>query len=50
MRYIEQYSKFNIYPCQASEEALKLIKRIKQNKIILLSNIGTDFGGKKLID
>ena len=50
MRYIEQYADFNIYPCQTSEEALKLIKRKKYNKIILLSNIGTDFGGKKFID
>ena len=50
MRYIEQYAEFNIYPCETSEEALKLIKRKKYNKIILLSNIGQDLGGKKFID
>ena len=50
MAYIEQYAEFNIYPCQTTEEAIKLIKRKKYNKIILLSNIGSDFGGKKFID
>ena len=40
MKFIEQYAEFNIYPCETSEEALKLIKRKKYNKIILLSNIG----------
>ena len=50
MRYIEQYAEFNIYPCETSEEALKLIKRKKYNKIILLSNIGQDKGGKKFVD
>ena len=50
MRYIEQYAEFNIYPCKTSEEALKLVKRKKYNKIILLSNIGTDLGGKKFVD
>ena len=48
--YIEQYAEFNIYPCQTTEEAIKLIKRKKYNKIILLSNIGSDLGGKKFID
>ena len=48
--YIEQFAEFNIYPCQTTEEAIKLIKRKKYNKIILLSNIGSDFGGKKFID
>ena len=50
VKYIEQYAEFNIYPCQTSEEALKLIRRKKYNKIILLSNIGSDLGGKKFID
>ena len=50
MRYIEQYAEFNIYPCETSEEALKLIKRKKYNKIILLSNIGQDLSGKKFVD
>ena len=48
--YIEQYAEFNIYPFESSEKALKLIKRKKYNKIILISNIGTDLGGKKFID
>ena len=50
MKYIEQYSEQNIYPCETSEEALDIIKRKKYNKIILLSNVGTDLGGKKFID
>ena len=50
MKFIEQYAEFNIYPCETSEEALKLIKRKKYNKIILLSNIGQDLGGKKFVD
>ena len=43
--YIEELSKFNIYPCETSEEAIKLIKRKKYNKIILISNIGDDLDG-----
>ena len=43
---INQKTKFNIYPCSTSEEALKLIKRKKYNKIILISNIGSDHGGR----
>ena len=50
MKYIEQYAEFNIYPCQTTEEAISLIKRKKYNKIILLSNIGTDLGGKKFVE
>ena len=42
-------AKFNIYACETSEEALKLIARKKYNKIILISNIGTDLEGKKFI-
>ena len=48
--YIEQYAEFNIYSFESSEKALELIKRKKYNKIILISNIGTDLGGKKFID
>ena len=48
--YIEQYAEFNIYPCETTEEAIKLIKRKKYNKIILLSNIGSDYGGKKFVE
>ena len=48
MKFIEQYAEFNIYPCQTSEEALKIIKRKKYNKIILISNISS--GGKEYVD
>ena len=50
IKYINQAAKYNIYPCQTSEEALKLVERKKYNKIILISNIGTDLGGKKFVD
>ena len=50
MKYIEQAAKYNIYPCETSEEALELIKRKKYNKIILISNVGNDLGGKKFIE
>ena len=50
MEYINQMAKFNIYPCETSEEALQLIKRKKYNKIILISNIGSDYGGKKFVE
>ena len=47
---INQKSKINIYTCSTSEEALKLVNRKKYNKIILISNIGTDYGGKIFVD
>ena len=50
MKYIEQFAEYNIYPCETNNEALELVKRKKYNKIILISNIGTDLGGKKFID
>ena len=50
MKYVEQYAELNIYPCETTDEALKLIKRKKYNKIILISNVGSDLGGKKFID
>ena len=50
MKYIKQYANFNIYPCVTSEEALQLVRRKKYNKIILISNVGTDLGGKKFIE
>ena len=50
MRYINQNAKYNIYPCETSEEALALVKRKKYNKIILLSNVGTDLAGKKFVE
>ena len=42
-------AKFNIYSCETSEEALKLIARKKYNKIILISNIGSDLEGKSFV-
>ena len=42
-------AKFNIYPCQSSEEALNLIKRKKYNKIILISNVGKNDEGIKFV-
>ena len=50
MKYINQNAKYNIYPCETSEEALELVKRKKYNKIILISNVGKDKGGKKFIE
>ncbi len=50
MKYINQNAKFNIYPCETSEEALELVNRKKYNKIILISNVGKDKGGKKFIE
>ena len=50
MKYVEQYAEHNIYPCETTNEALELIKRKKYNKIILISNVGSDLGGKKFID
>ena len=49
IKYIEQVAKYNIYPCETSEEALNLIRRKKYNKIILISNVGTDFGGERFV-
>ena len=43
-------AKYNIYPCETTEEALELVNRKKYNKIILISNVGKDKGGKKFIE
>ena len=40
MEYIQEQIKFNVYPCETSEEALELVKRKKYSKIILISNAG----------
>ena len=50
LEYLNKIAKFNIYPCKTSEEALELVNRKKYNKIILISNIGTDLGGKKFVE
>mgnify|MGYP002624713261 CR=1 FL=1 len=49
-KYINQLAKYNIYPCETTEEALELVKRKKYNKIILISNVGSDYGGRLFID
>ena len=50
MIYIQQNTEHNIYPCETSDEAIELVKIKKYNKIILISNVGSDLGGKKFID
>ena len=50
LEYLNKIAKFNAYPCKTSEEALELVNRKKYNKIILISNIGTDLGGKKFVE
>ena len=49
IEYINKIAKFNIYTCKTSKEALRLVNRKKYNKIILISNIGSDFGGRDFI-
>ena len=49
MEYIEQYSELNIYTCETTEEALKLVERKKYNKIILISNFGQNKEGPYFI-
>ena len=49
MKYIKQVAKYNIYPCETSEEALKLVERKKYNKIILISNVGVDKAGRDFV-
>ena len=50
LKYIKQIAKFNVYPCTTTQEALNLVNRKKYNKIILISNVGPDYGGKIFID
>jgi hypothetical protein len=49
IKYIQQMANFNIYTFDNSEEALNLIKRKKYNKIILISNVGSDYGGRTFV-
>ena len=49
MEYIQEQIKFNVYPCETSEEALELVKRKKYSKIILISNAGKNLSGKQFI-
>ena len=48
--YIKQEAKYNVYPCSTTEDALKIVNRKKYNKIILLSNVGPNYGGKQFVD
>ena len=48
--FIYQYAKMNAYFTDNTEKALEIIKRKKYNKIILISNIGLDLGGKKFVE
>ena len=48
--YIKQEAKYNVYPCSTTEEALKIVNRKKYNKIILLSNVGPNYGGRQFVD
>ena len=50
IKYIEQSAKLNVYKCQTTEEALALVNKKKYNKIILISNIGSDYGGRDFVD
>ena len=42
-------AKYNVYTFSDTNEALKYVNRKKFNKIILISNVGTDFGGQKFV-
>ena len=48
--FIYEYAKMNAYFIDNTEKALEIIKRKKYNKIILISNIGLDFSGKKFVE
>ena len=48
--FIYEYSKMNAYFVGSIERALEIIKRKRFNKIILISNIGLDLSGKKLVE
>ena len=50
LNIINLYTNFNNYCCASTDEALKLVKRKKFNKIILISNIWKDYEVKKFID
>ena len=48
---IREYAgKYNLYPCQTTDEALRLVNRKKYNKIILLSNVGKNNEGINFIE
>ena len=46
----EHAGKYNLYPCQSTEQALYLVNRKKYNKIILISNVGKNNEGANFIE
>ena len=48
--FIYEHAKMNAYFESSLERALEIIKRKKNNKIILISNIGLDLAGKKFVE
>ena len=48
--FINKYAKMNAYFESNTEKALEIIKRKKYNKIILISNVGPNFGGKTFVE
>ena len=48
--FINKYLKINAYFVNSIENSLELIKRKSLNKIILISNIGLDLSGKRLME
>ena len=50
IKYIEQLAKYNVYTFENIKEALECVNRKKYNKIILISNVGTDFGGQHFVE
>ena len=48
--FIYEYAKMNAYFESSLERALEIIKRKRNNKIILISNIGLDLAGKKFVE
>ena len=50
IRYINQMAKFNVYTFINKEDALKCVNRKKYNRIILISNVGQDLGGRAFVD
>ena len=36
-------------PCKTSDKAIELVRRKKYNKIILISNVGDDYGGREFV-
>ena len=48
--HFNEYAKMNAYFESSLERALEIIKRKRNNKIILISNIGLDLAGKKFVE